>query len=118
MQARLPNLPTAIREALQHQSFEAGRLLIDLSKEPDYGEWKTFDNLVQLEFRILPRYAYRLMFAYRIREFLKEHGRVLPIAEGQVRPLRQLRTDKQRKGKLTLEELQLKAWDIAVAMKQ
>jgi hypothetical protein len=59
------------------------------------------------------------MFAYRMRELFKAHGRLLPISEGSVRPLSELRVERQRtKTTLTLEELQLKAWDIAVAMKQ
>jgi hypothetical protein len=59
------------------------------------------------------------MFAYRMRELFKAHNRLLPISEGSVRPLSELREDTQRtKITLTLEKLQLKAWDIAVAMKQ
>jgi hypothetical protein len=59
------------------------------------------------------------MFAYRMRELFKKHDRLLPVSEGSVRPLSELRVERQRtKITLTLEELQLKAWDIAVAMKQ
>jgi hypothetical protein len=70
--------------------------------------------------RIKVRTARRLMFAHRMKELLKAHGRLLPVSEGSVRPLlEELREDRQRtKIKLTLEELQLKAWDIACLMKQ
>jgi hypothetical protein len=117
--SRLPQIIASLKEALLQQSFEAGKLLIELEQEKDYGEWRTFENFVESEFRINPRKAYRLMFAHRMRELFKAHGRLLPISEGSVRPLSELRVELQRtKIKLTLEELQLKAWDIAVAMKQ
>jgi hypothetical protein len=117
--SRLAKIIASLKEALLQQSFEAGKLLIELEQEKNYGEWGTFENFVESELRIRPRTAYRLMFAYRMRELFKKHGRVLPVSEGSVRPLSELRLDKQRaKIKLTLEELQLKAWNIAVAMKQ
>jgi hypothetical protein len=115
----LAKIVASLKEALLHQSFEAGKFLIELEQEKDYGEWGTFENFVESELRIKPRTAYRLMFAYRMRELFKAHGRLLPISEGSVRPLSELQVDRQRtKITLTLEELQLKAWDIAVAMKQ
>jgi hypothetical protein len=116
---RFAEIIASLKEALLHRSFEAGKFLIELEREPNYGEWGTFENFVQSELRIKPRTAYRLMFAYEMRELFKEHGRLLPVSEGSVRPLSQLRVDRQRtKITLTLEELQLKAWDIAVSMKQ
>jgi hypothetical protein len=117
--SRLAQIIASLKEALLQQSFEAGKLLIELEQEKEYGEWGTFENFVESELRINPRKAYRLMFAYRMRELFKAHNRLLPISEGSVRPLSELREDRQRtKITLTLEELQLKAWDIAVAMKQ
>lgn len=108
-----------IKDALQHHGFEAGKFLTELKNEKDYGEWVTFENCVKAELGIEVRYAYRLMFAYEMRELFKKHGRLLPVSEGSVRPLEALKVDKQRtKKKLTLEELQLKAWEIAVTMKQ
>jgi hypothetical protein len=118
--SRLAKISASLKEALHHRSFEAGKFLIELEEEADYGQWKTFENYVQSECRIKVRTARRLMFAHRIRELLKAHGRLLPVSEGSVRPLsEELREDRQQtKIKLTLEELQLKAWDIACLMKQ
>jgi hypothetical protein len=115
----LSEIIASLKEALLQKSFEAGKLLIELEQEKSYGEWGTFENFVESELRIKPRTAYRLMFAYQIRELFKAHGRLLPVSEGSVRPLSELRVERQRtKITLTLEQLQLKAWDIAVAMKQ
>jgi hypothetical protein len=115
----LPQLTAALKHALLHQSFDAGELLRKLINKKDYGDWKTFDNFVKGELGILPRKAYRLMFAFEMRELFKKHERLLPVSEGSVRPLDALRVDRQRATiKLTLEELQLAAWDLAVAMKQ
>jgi hypothetical protein len=51
---------------------------------------------------------------------VKEHGRLLPVSEGSVRPLlEELREDRQlAKKKLKLDDLRIKAWDDAVLMKQ
>jgi hypothetical protein len=118
--SRLAKIIASLKDALLHRSFEAGKFLIEMEKEPNYGEWGTFENFVESELRIKVRTARRLMFAHRMRELFRKHGRLLPISEASVRPLlEELREDRQRtKIKLTLEELQLKAWDIAVAMKQ
>jgi hypothetical protein len=116
---RLAQTVALIKEALLHRSFEAGKFLIELETGANYGEWKTFQNFVESELRIKVRTARRLMFAHRMRELFKEHGRLLPVSEGSARPLDRLDEGKQRaKIKLTLKELQLKAWDDAVAMKQ
>jgi hypothetical protein len=117
---RLAKIIASLKEALLHRSFDAGKFLIELMQEKEYGEWGTFENFVESELRIKLRTANRLMFAYEMRELFKRHGRLLPVSENSVRPLlEELREDRQRtKIKLTLEELQLKAWDIAVAMKQ
>jgi hypothetical protein len=117
--APLSEIIASLKEALLQQSFEAGKLLIELEQGKTFSEWEAFENFVQSELRIKPRTAYRLMFAYKMREMFKKHGRLLPVSEGSVRPLSQLRVDRQRtKIPLTLEELELKAWDIAVSMKQ
>jgi hypothetical protein len=116
---RFSELTLALKHALQHQNFEAGKLLADVLNAKHYGEWKTFDAFVKGELGISPKHAYRLIFAYGIREFLKTHDRLSPDSEKSVRPLSQLRVDNPRNsGKLNLEELQLRAWDIAVGMKQ
>src|ERR1700737_560757 len=94
--SRFARIIASLKHALLHQDFEAGRLLIELEKEKDYGEWGTFDNFVDSELRITPRHAYRLLFAYRMREFFKEHDRLLPICESQVRPLAALDENRQR----------------------
>jgi hypothetical protein len=118
--SRLAKIIASLKEALHHRSFEAGKFLIELEKEANYAEWGTFENFVQSELRIKVRTARRLMFAHQIKELFEAHGRLLPVSEGSVRPLlEELREDRQRtKITLTLEELELKAWDIAVAMKQ
>ncbi len=116
---RLAEIVALLKNALLHQSFEAGKFLIQLEQEKDYGEWGTFEDFVKGELRIKPRTAYRLMFAHRMRELFKAHGRLLPVSEGSVRPLSELREDRQlAKIKLKLQELHLKAWDNAVLMKQ
>jgi hypothetical protein len=60
------------------------------------------------------------MFAYQMRELLKERGRLLPVSEASVRPLlEQLREDRQlAKKKLKLDDLRVKAWDDACLMKE
>jgi hypothetical protein len=117
---RLAQIIASLKEALLHRSFEAGKFLIELEKESKYGEWGTFDNFVESELRIKVRTARRLMVAHQIRELFKENGRLLPVSENSVRPLsEQLREDRQRaKKKLTLDELRIKAWDIACLAKQ
>jgi hypothetical protein len=111
---------TKIIKGLLHRGFEAGEFLIKLETGASYGEWGTFENFVESEFRIKVRTARRLMFAYRMRELLKEHGRLLPVCEGSVRPLlEELREDRQlAKKKLKLDDLRIKAWDDACKMKQ
>ena len=94
--SRLAKIIASLKEALLQQSFEAGRLLMELEQEKDYGEWESFENFVESELRIKPRTAYRLMFAYRMRELFKKHDRLLPVSEGSVRPLSELRVDRQQ----------------------
>src|SRR5260370_40834551 len=117
---RLTEIITSLKDALLHRSFEAGKFLIELEEEAKYGEWETFENFVQSELRLKVRTARRLMFAYRMRELLKQHGRLLPVCEGSVRPLlEELREDRQlAKKKLKLDDLRIKAWDDACKMKQ
>jgi hypothetical protein len=117
---RFAEIIASLKDALLHRSFEAGKFLIELEKEPNCGEWGTFENFVESELRIKVRTARRLMFAYQMRELLKEHGRLLPVSEGSVRPLlEELREDRQlAKKKLKLDDLRIKAWDDAVLMKQ
>jgi hypothetical protein len=91
--SRLAQIVASLKEALLEQSFEAGKLLIELKQEKNYGEWGTFENFVESELRIKPRTAYRLMFAYQIRELFKAHGRLLPVSEGSIRPLSELRSN-------------------------
>jgi hypothetical protein len=117
---RSVELKSLVKDALNRSVFEAGQWLKELFETiKDYGEWKTFDNFVHGEFGITPKTAGRLMFAYDMKELFKANGRLLPISERSVRPLTQLDVAKQRtKKKLTLEELQLKAWDLAITVKQ
>jgi hypothetical protein len=45
--SRLAEIIASLKEALLHQSFEAGKLLRELEHEKNYGEWGTFENFVE-----------------------------------------------------------------------
>jgi hypothetical protein len=96
-----------LKRSLQQGAFRAGELLTQIAEEKLYGHWKTFEDFVAGEIRITKAQAYRLMFAYRMRELLKENNLPLPINERQVRPLRPLRTADK-----------LLAWSLACKKKQ
>jgi hypothetical protein len=106
----------------RHQltAFDTGRLLEQVETEKLFGPHASFAEFVSYHLQKTERHAFRLIFAYRMRErLIQAKAETLPTNEAQVRPLSRLERFPPTYGKPGLVlSLQVKCWQRACLQKK